>query len=70
MKKNTKKTDKGLFEHVHDSGFNPGSKNAQENGCKCPVLDNNHGAGFMWGLANPWCWYMNEHCPLHGNKTN
>jgi len=26
---------------------NPGSKEAQELGCACPVMDNHHGKGYM-----------------------
>lgn len=41
---------------------NPGSKEAQDEGCTCPVLDNNHGKG-----VNGSFW-MNGDCPLHGFK--
>jgi hypothetical protein len=39
----------------------PGSDEALEQGCKCPVLDNNHGRGR--GDGN---YVMNVECPLHG----
>lgn len=47
---------------------NPGSDEAVAQGCKCPVLDNNHGAGFPWGKAKKPSFWLNEHCPLHGRK--
>lgn len=43
---------------------NPGSKEAQDKGCTCPVLDNNHGNG-----VNGSFW-MNGDCPLHGVEAN
>lgn len=42
--------------------MNPGSDEALDNGCLCPVLDNGHGKkrdGLFW---------MNADCPLHGVK--
>jgi hypothetical protein len=41
---------------------NPGSDEAREQGCKCPVLDNNHGKFAPWP---PDGWWMNESCPVH-----
>jgi hypothetical protein len=43
----------------------PGSDEAIERGCTCPVLDNHHGRGFMWrgGLT---FWYSAD-CPIHIN---
>lgn len=41
-------------------GGNPGSDEARESGCVCPILDNGHGKrrdGMFW---------INESCPLHG----
>lgn len=38
---------------------NPGSDEALELGCTCPVLDNGHGRG-----AGPF--WINEGCPVHG----
>ena len=50
----------------------PGSDKAIGAGCRCPVLDNAHGAGFPWPrddgkdpLEFPSWWIM-EDCPLHG----
>ncbi len=47
---------------------NPGSKEATEKGCTCPVLDNHHGRGVSQGGKEPLFW-KNEHCPLHGVKA-
>lgn len=44
--------------------LNPGSSEALKKGCKCPVLDNNYGTGFL--LKGDQVFYMNENCPLHG----
>ena len=46
---------------------NPGSKEAQEQGCTCPVLDNNYGKGFIWENGEK-CFWMTDGCPLH-SKT-
>jgi len=44
---------------------NPGSKEAVEMGCKCPVLDNNMGMGMYFnGKGEPEFW-INGYCPLH-----
>jgi len=47
-------------EIVHECPYvpNPGSNEAIELGCICPVLDNNHGMG-----KGPF-WYT-EGCPVH-----
>ena len=42
---------------------NPGSDEAVEQGCTCPVLDNAHGKGY---LLQPGVFWINEHCPIHG----
>lgn len=41
----------------------PGSPEALASGCRCPVLDNAHGAGYL-GLGKVWVMQMD--CPLHG----
>jgi hypothetical protein len=43
---------------------NPGSDAAIDLGCTCPVLDNNHGAGFHGLDPEPLFWYASD-CPLH-----
>lgn len=40
----------------------PGSDEALEQGCACPVLDNAHGAGYM-GTDR---YVISMDCPLHG----
>jgi hypothetical protein len=45
----------------------PGSKEAVEQGCTCPVMDNGHG----WGIPDmkgEIMFWINEDCPLHGEK--
>lgn len=42
---------------------NPGSEEARNLGCTCPVLDNCHGKGVMMRGDTFW---MAEDCPLHG----
>ncbi len=39
---------------------NPGSPEAMEAGCLCPVIDNHYGRGFL-----PGQFVMVEGCPLH-----
>lgn len=41
---------------------NPGSPEAREAGCRCPVMDNNHG---KWAPWPPDGWYIVEGCPVH-----
>lgn len=40
----------------------PGSVEALKQGCECPVLDNNHGEGWM-GSGHYW---VAASCPIHG----
>jgi|WetSurMetagenome_2_1015567.scaffolds.fasta_scaffold400137_3 hypothetical protein len=46
---------------------NPGSDEAIEQGCACPVLDNHHGKGVSL-IGKPLFW-VNEECPLHGSPS-
>jgi hypothetical protein len=41
---------------------NPGSDEALAQGCKCAVLDNNHGRQAPWP---PDGWWITEGCPVH-----
>ena len=43
---------------------NPGSREARKAGCKCPVLDNAHGQGYM-GLG---LFIVSEKCAMHWSK--
>ena len=45
---------------------NPGSPEAVKAGCKCPVLDNGHGKGGVWGIEGAY--WINVCCPLHGDQ--
>lgn len=50
---------------------NPGSDEAIEQGCKCPVMDNNRGKGLPWPNGNggyDTAFWMSADCPLHGTK--
>jgi hypothetical protein len=42
---------------------NPGSEEAQAQGCTCPVWDNHYGRGYM---GQPNVFVRVEGCPLHG----
>lgn len=44
---------------------NPGSDEAIEQGCLCPVLDNGHGRESMFG---PNVWIFRADCPVHRPK--
>lgn len=39
---------------------NPGSGQAVDRGCLCPVIDNGHGR-----QPTPWGWWITVGCPLH-----
>ncbi len=41
---------------------NPGSDEAIKMGCKCPIMDNNHGKYAPWP---PDGWWMVADCPIH-----
>ena len=45
---------------------NPGSPEAVEQGCTCPILDNGHGDEYLGQTRGFW---ITEDCPLH-NKSN
>lgn len=45
---------------------NPGSDEAIEQGCKCPVMDNHNGEGIGYtDGSGTRLYYINEHCPVH-----
>lgn len=44
---------------------NPGSDEAIEQGCSCPVLDNNNGKG----LGDGTFWFSGD-CPVHVSKQD
>jgi len=45
---------------------NPGSDEAIEQGCTCPVYDNARGKGIMG--EERFGFWLNKYCPLHGEK--
>lgn len=45
--------------------MNPGSDEAIKAGCKCPVLDNAHGKGYM-GVEGVFVY--SELCGIHGHE--
>ena len=45
----------------------PGSDLAVEHGCKCPVLDNSRGRGYMGIEGQFW---INETCHLHNGLSD
>ncbi len=47
----------------------PGSLQAYEAGCRCPVMDNSYGMG-RFGDGLKYGWWTNAACPLHGTKDN
>ena len=48
---------------------NPGSPQAFALGCRCPVIDNHHGAGVLdWTTGKARFWVAEE-CPLHGERS-
>ena len=49
--------------------YNPGSREAIDRGCKCPVFDNEFGAGCGCTdlKGNPTFW-VTDTCPLHGDN--
>ena len=46
---------------------NPGSKEAIEQGCTCPRMDNNNGAGVLFNGEIVF-WY-HATCPLHVEES-
>ena len=46
---------------------NPGSREATKQGCLCPVLDNEHGLGFIYDGDRVF--WISGDCPLHVRKT-
>lgn len=56
-----------------DKPPNPGSKEAIEAGCICPVMDNHHGAGIP--MVDPdtkairHAYWVNATCSIHGEKS-
>ena len=47
---------------------NPGSKEAQAQGCICAVIDNHYGDGFLIAPNEPKAFWITGGCPLHDKK--
>ena len=45
---------------------NPGSQEAIEQGCTCPVIDNHYGEGAYNDENGKPLFWMNCECPVHG----
>jgi len=43
----------------------PGSKEAIDAGCKCPVIDNRNGKGYMTDENGKPLYIFNEDCRIH-----
>ena len=46
---------------------NPGSPEAVEQGCLCPVIDNHYGKGIEMERGPSPIFTFNMECPLHGD---
>jgi len=46
----------------------PGSTEAREKGCTCPILDNHYGRG-RGGEGEKYGWWIVQDCPLHGGPA-
>ena len=49
---------------------NPGSDEARERGCNCPVMDNARGLGARGTRGDDAVFWMTSTCPLHGWRTD
>lgn len=45
----------------------PGSDEAVNKGCVCPIMDNGHGKG-VGGNGEEYGWWVTAECPLHGTN--
>jgi len=65
MEQNSKK------ENPARNYYPPGSDEALAHGCRCPILDNAHGLGYMGGAKDEeghTVYVVSVNCPLHGLK--
>ena len=46
----------------------PGSPEADERGCLCPIIDNHHGKG-RFGTGEQHGWWINADCRLHNKEA-
>lgn len=52
------------IEHMTVTELFPGSPEAREKGCKCPVIDNHFGKGWG-GNGDEFGWVFSSICPVH-----
>lgn len=55
-----------------DAAPAPGSSAARDAGCRCPVLDNSHGLGYLGGVKDKdgeTIFVVNAECPLHADTS-
>lgn len=45
---------------------NPGSREARDKGCACPVIDNGYGRGYRYAPGTETQFVIHPDCPLHG----
>lgn len=57
------------FDQVLGRLLNPGSKDAIGVGCRCPRVDNAHGAGYMRGSDGQPIFVYSGLCPLHADGS-
>lgn len=53
--------------------YPPGSDKARDKGCKCPIMDNYYGRGYMGGVLDEdgnIVYVTNGNCPLHGESND
>lgn len=64
------RTEEKIDSNERQSDLAPGSDEAIEAGCICPVLDNSHGKGYFGGPIDEKTgepsFVINLSCPLHG----
>jgi hypothetical protein len=59
-------TEEGMVAVIQSKHPNPGSDEALDLGCSCPVLDNAHGRGIWTGNGLEPAFWISADCPLHG----
>ena len=52
---------------MNDGTPNPGSDAALALGCRCAILDNNHGKYAPWA---PDGWWITDGCPVHASAED
>ena len=51
-----------MIDHIHPERRPPGSPEAVEAGCSCPVIDNHHGRGYR---EEPGVFALDPQCAIH-----